>query len=152
MNSPLGSQIGNYLSSPKVFNLEMPLYTGFDLTIPEIAKRVHELISDHGIIDAFCIWCNDESIFQATQYNTLSFDDWIKWGSGLQEMGYKCSRKPFHAYYTYYFRISSQFYKIGQFPSVADFQIPQAKKYRKVLGESLYKEYTRGIGLAASGV
>jgi hypothetical protein len=42
--------------------------------------------------------------------------------------------------------------KIGQFPSVADFQIPLAQKYRKILGESQYKEFTKGIGLAAHGV
>jgi hypothetical protein len=42
--------------------------------------------------------------------------------------------------------------KIGQWPSVADFQIPQAEKYRKILGREQYKEFTRGIGIAANGV
>ena len=42
--------------------------------------------------------------------------------------------------------------KIGQWPSTADFQIPQAEKYRKILGEEEYKEFTRGIGLSAHGV
>lgn len=35
---------------------------------------------------------------------------------------------------------------------MADFQIPQVEKYRKILGEEEYKEFTRGIGIAAHGV
>lgn len=42
--------------------------------------------------------------------------------------------------------------KIGQHPSVADFQIPYAARYRKILDEERYKEFTRGLGLAAHGV
>jgi hypothetical protein len=44
------------------------------------------------------------------------------------------------------------FQKIGQHPSVADFQIPQVAKYRKLLGDDSYREFTRGIRLAANGV
>ncbi|MEK7663823.1 MAG: hypothetical protein AAB340_00010 [Patescibacteria group bacterium] len=35
---------------------------------------------------------------------------------------------------------------------MADFQIPQVEKYRKILGEEEYKEFTRGIGIAAHSV
>ena len=55
-------------------------------------------------------------------------------------------------YYVYYLKMSGYLSKIGQWPSVADFQIPQAEKYRKILGEEQYKELTRGISLAAHGV
>lgn len=36
--------------------------------------------------------------------------------------------------------------------STADFQIPHTEKYRKILCEKEYKEFTRGFGLAAHGV
>ena len=35
---------------------------------------------------------------------------------------------------------------------MADFQIPQVEKYRKILGEEQYKELTRGVGIAAHGI
>ena len=42
--------------------------------------------------------------------------------------------------------------KVGQYPSVATIHIGQIKQYNKQLGESVSKEFTRAIGLAANGV
>lgn len=42
--------------------------------------------------------------------------------------------------------------KVGQYPSVADIHIARVKKYRKVLGESYIRDFTKAIGLAANGV
>ena len=41
--------------------------------------------------------------------------------------------------------------KIGQYPSMADMQFFECKKYRKIL-KGNYKDYTRALGLNASGV
>lgn len=42
--------------------------------------------------------------------------------------------------------------KVGQYPSVASIHIGQVKQYRKVLGESYIRDFTKAIGLAANGV
>lgn len=42
--------------------------------------------------------------------------------------------------------------KIGQSPSLADFQMQEISKYRKILGDSKYREFNRAIGLSAHGV
>lgn len=42
--------------------------------------------------------------------------------------------------------------KIGQYPSRADFELSQIKKYAKILGSEYNKEYTRAIGLYAAGI
>ena len=42
--------------------------------------------------------------------------------------------------------------KVGQYPSVADIHIAQVKQYKKVLGESYIKDFTKAIGLAANGI
>ena len=42
--------------------------------------------------------------------------------------------------------------KVGQYPSVASIHISQVKQYRKVLGESYIRDFTKAIGLAASGI
>jgi len=120
----------SYLESPKAFHLEMPLYHPYDLSKALIKEKIYELMTFSGTIDAYCIECEKESVFESSSSSRWVFDQ------------------------SYYFSPegSSNFQKIGQFPSVADFQIPQAKKYRKILGENQYKELTRGIGVAAHGV
>lgn len=156
-------QLDPYLESPKVFHLEMLLYHKFDLSVGAIAERVHECVSYYGTIDAYCIWCKKESVFdtkerihetpiQGQYQNESAFTAWMKRSRGFDRVVHSCTRAEGHNYYAYYFRGDSFFTKIGQWPSAADFQIPQAEKYRKILGEEQYKEFTRGIGIAAHGV
>jgi hypothetical protein len=42
--------------------------------------------------------------------------------------------------------------KIGQYPSIADINISKIKKYKKVLGNEFFKEYSTAIGLFSHGV
>ena len=141
-----------YMESPKAFHLEMPLYHVFDLSIRTIAEKIYTLLRFDGTIDAYCIWCDKESVFDTQEcvYGT-TYADWLK-NIGFRRNMYRCSRNSGHEYYIYYFKTQKNLLKVGQWPSVADFQIPQAEKYRKVLEENQYKEMTRGIGLAAHGV
>lgn len=45
----------------------------------------------------------------------------------------------------------NQVIKVGQYPSIADLEFPQYKKYRKLLGSD-YKNLTKAVGLYASGI
>lgn len=47
---------------------------------------------------------------------------------------------------------TKQLTKIGQYPSLADFQIVQIKQFDKVISKGQLKELTKAIGLAANGV
>lgn len=143
-----------YLESPKAFHLEMPPYSIFDLSIGVIEEKIYELLSSRGTIDAYCIWCDKEGVFRAYNYlsDNVSIPRWTNRHNGLIEIEHQCTRNNSHAYHTYYFKSGNFFTKVGQFPSVADFQIPQAQGYRKILDEEQYKEFTRGMGLAAHGV
>lgn len=151
----LGYQPDPYLESPKVFHLEMPLYRSYDLLIGTLKEKIYELMTFSGTIDAYCIWCKKESVFRASPSSRWTFSQWqSQIEDDLQEFGWSCAHNSKHHYRTYYLTLegSNDFQKVGQFPSVADFQIPQAEKYRKILGEGQYKEFTRGIGIAAHGV
>lgn len=151
----LGYQPNPYLELPKVFHLEMPLYRSFDLLIGSVKEKIYELITFSGTIDAYCIWCKKESVFESSPSSRWVFKQWLSHiEDDLQEFSWSCAHNSNHRYRSYYFTAkgSNNFQKIGQFPSVADFQIPQAGKYRKILGEDQYKEFTRGIGVAAHGV
>ena len=57
-------QFDPYLESPKAFHLEMPLYRIFDLTDKTIAEKVYQCVSYNDTIDAYCIWCEKESVFE----------------------------------------------------------------------------------------
>lgn len=147
-------QTDPYLESVKAFHLEMPPYHIFDLSIGMTAEKIYKNLTNRGTIDAYCIWCDKEGVFRAHDYlsDNVSIPPWTTRHNGLIEIEYQCTRNNSHAYHTYYFKSGNFFTKVGQFPSVADFQIPQAQAYRKILDEEQYKEFTRGIGLAAHGV
>jgi len=145
-------EIDPYLESSKAFHLEMPLYHTLDLAIGITAEKAYAWMTYSGTTDAYCIWCGKESVFDAEDhlYGT-TYSAWRK-DAGFRRNVYRCSRDNDHRYFVYYLKTKESLQKIGQWPSAADFQIPQAEKYRKILGEEEYKELTRGIGLAAHGV
>ncbi len=147
------TRVDPYLESVKAFHLEMPLYHIFDLSIDADARKIHELLHYDGTLDAYCIWCEKESVFDTGDHlYTGAYYEWLLKEFGFIRNSYRCSRDRNHEYFVYYLKTKDHFQKIGQWPSVADFQIPQAGKYRKILGEEQYKEFTRGIGLSAHGV
>ncbi len=146
-------KIDQYLESPKTFHFEMPLYHPLDLSIGVIAEKVFEHIAHSGTMDAYCIWCDKESVFDAEEHvYGKTYGTWKREDFGFRRNAYKCTRNNNHKYYIYFFKGKDILLKIGQWSSVADFQIPQAEKYRKILREDQYKEFTRGIGIAAHGV
>lgn len=140
-----------YTNSRKEFHLEMPLYLEIDLSTEETSKKIHELMYLDDTIDAYCTECKKESVFDTTQSYPHQYNNW-NGDNGIGTIRFECSRDSSHEYKVYYLKDGNRFLKIGQYPSTADFQIPQAEKYRKVLGEEKYKEFIRGIGLAAHGI
>lgn len=152
-----------YLESPKAFHLEMPLYHRFYLTDEDLATKIHERLRHNGTIDAYCIFCKKESIFRTkipnayidssgiTDYNHRN---WLKEKKATSCVSYSCAHDHGSGadYYVYYLKIDKLFTKIGQWPSIADLQLPEAQKYRKILKDEQFKEFTKGIGLAAHSV
>ena len=67
-------KIDQYLESPKAFHLEMPLYHELDLTIGVVAEKAYELIAHSGTMDAYCIWCDKESVFDSREYVGHNYD------------------------------------------------------------------------------
>ena len=154
-----------FLESTKAFHLEMPLYNHINISKKSIREKIFEHLNYSGTIDAYCVWCGKESVFNNVEHINITvewkheyvketpFEAWESRGYGIQKVTYACTRNSGHEYYSYYIRGGNDiFVKFGQYPSGADFQIPQAEKYRKVLGEERYKEMTRGLGLIAHGV
>jgi len=100
-------------------------------------------------VDVYCPECGKYSIFG------LDYD-----GEDTSEPGgvyfytivYFCSRNSNH-FLRFTLLIQEMFIqKIGQFPSLADLNSYDVKKYSKVLEKKYFQEFTKAIGLAAHGV
>ncbi len=146
------NKLDYYLESAKKFHFEMPLYYKIDMSIVDNKTKTSILLASKSKIDIYCVNCEKESIFR----NNKNFDNngksiLYRTNDDVIEIEYICEREH-HKYYIQYLRQGDFIIKIGQFPSIADFQIPQVKKYRKILGEDKYKEFTRGIGLFSCGI
>lgn len=158
--------IYNCLLGTKPFIFELPLYESLNLesrvnSKPEkeefdpqgFAKLCHSYLSYNGTIDMYCLSCKKESVFTNHSRESNYFSRWYEDVYGLVEISYECTRDGCEQkYYSYFFKDKLFLVKVGQYPSVATFQIPQIEDYRDILGEDRYKEFTRGVGLAASGV
>ncbi len=172
---------------PEVFFLEVPLYTGFYVGSAYF-KEVLRIEFFQGTLDAYCLQCGKESVFNSeaslpavgvdgptfyerrpdsleSLFNKYSYA-WFRSKRGLvrQELQayatedrmfsvqFACTRDATHLL-IFVFRVQGdEITKIGQSPSLADFQMQEIKKYRKILGDSKYREFNRAIGLSAHGV
>lgn len=66
---------------------------------------------------------------------------------------FSCTRHKEHTISFTFVVDNGVFSKIGQYPSVADLNTMDIKKYRKVLkGKDKYNEFNKGVGLASHGV
>ncbi len=64
----------------------------------------------------------------------------------------RCTRDASHLL-TFFFRVHQKVIsKVGQTPSLADLHSADVAKYRKVLGDDRYREFTKAIGLNAHGI
>ncbi len=155
MSSEAGGSQPNAFPSVQELCLNVPLFESFHI-VDSAAEEFYDLVKFNGHIDCHCLECGQPSIFHIVELN-----DW-PWGRGdhrpltrinyLFEFAFNCSRNESHKL-IFYFRLHNRnFMKIGQYPTIADLSTIEVQKYRKVLGEELYKEFTRAIGLVSHGV
>ena len=129
------------------FIFEEPLYKKVSLSdSPELLEDLMRVIS----IDGFNVYKGVDSTFNLEQpLYSYSIDPIIK----TEQVVFICQRYGDKLYVQiHYDRNEGYVEKVGQYPSVADIHIAQIKKYRRVLGESYIRDFTKAIGLAANGV
>lgn len=154
--------------TPEQIIIELPLYKEitFNPDDSELAETV-ELFA--GSIDLYCLGCKKESVFKRVDDDLLNLNNikgrnstWVKYVTKerLFIVNFECTRNIGHlAHFIFTFSYhkskgvnpSACIKKIGQYPSIADLQLPEIKKYKKILG-NYYSEFTKSIGLHAHGV
>lgn len=139
--------------TPSDFFLDVPLYElfSFDEDDKEHVQQARDIKYFQGTLDSYCPWCEKHSIFENTNKN-ISYDKYDCTINQVYAVKLACSRHKEHELF-YVIKINNNtIQKIGQFPSLADLQLQELKKYSKILGNDRYRELTKAVGLSAHGV
>jgi hypothetical protein len=101
--------------------------------------------------DMYCVGCGREATFAvASKYaGTLSHEVARQEGEFTTEAA--CTRAG-HRYVAYMNYHDGKVTKVGQFPSVADIQGAEIRRYKSLLRDGYFAELSRAIGLASHGV
>jgi len=150
------------------FYVEQGLYNPLALD-NKIKDQVYDLVFTEASIDCHCIDCDNNSIFKPltnrprTSLSTglgmgtriVTADEWsidFNTDSLLINKQFTCSRNRNH-HLTFNLLIKDQqLQKIGQYPSIRDLNISLIKKFRNVLKENHFREYSTAIGLHSHGI
>ena len=138
---------------PEEFCLNVPLYKEVEVSKEDIAK-VRALMTYDGHLDTYCPQCKAHTVSNCTSDRQGVWIDEDNWYDRLLfRIVAICSRNKDHVG-VYYFRVNrvSGIQKIGQYPSTAESNLFDAKKYSKILSSDDFKGFTKAIGLAAHGI
>ena len=168
------------IPEPNIFYLEFGLFNNIEFG-DEDKNRVFNVLFYKGTIDAHCPNCEKDSVLESIDnfpqvnydqsgnfYNNTNRMVPAKSGQHLKLSYYgkqkfvlkefKCSRCAI--IHQFHFEVNSnddnppKYYikKVGQCFSIADYQNHDIKKYRKILGQELYNEFSKGVGLFSHGI
>jgi hypothetical protein len=141
---------GNEFPSPERFFLKVPLYESHEVNSANYLNVVRTQFFK-GTMDAYCIGCEQHSIFRDTNDYTNYTEEYAL-NNRIFSVELICTRENSHSLLFIFKVHEGMIQKIGQSPSIADFDSADIGKYRKILGEEKYREFKRAIGLVAHGV
>lgn len=148
------------------------LFAEFDIKNDSELEQLVKICSREDRFELFCPGCGDKKVFI---YDGGVSDSLVKSiSNGLRSTGsfmnpsytkyepleslnylyirFKCSLNESHKLEYFFAKRGNKFIKVGQFPSSADIDLPQASKYSAILGKQYYNELKRAIGLHSHGV
>lgn len=143
----------NNFPAPESFCLTVPLYKEYAVTEESFAE-LQKLVDYSGHLDTYCPDCKSHTVFNCRSNHPrpwVTMDDWAS--VEFLAITAVCSRDKTH-FGIYYFRSNraTGIQKVGQYPSTADSNLFDAKKYSKVLKSEDFRGFTKSIGLAAHGI
>ena len=157
-----GSNLQVAIPNTQEFCVNIPLYKEYDIS-QATPEELLELENRSETIDAYCVECNQQSVFQKDtppmgsppnlRRGEIRPDPAIRARSDRDfAVSFICSRNKHHQM-RFYFRVKDlRISKVGQYPSLADLHLQGIAKYRKVLEPKEYAELARAIGLSAQGI
>lgn len=151
----------NRLPAPEELLLRSHLYEEFDVSEEDGELRtLAEIVLFEGSIDTYCVDCGQASVFQfvspapfprSDSYFRTCCQESVTNNQFFLLTGC-CSRNKLHKLLFCFRFKNNSVTKIGQYPSVADLDAPDIKKYRKVMSEENFADLKRALGLRAHGI
>jgi|SRR5947209_7092732 len=144
--------LSHLLPETEDFLMKVPLYKSFGVDNSCFGK-IYRLENFQGNIDWFCIECNRSSIFEGDNNDRgLSTRQGYPELERVFHITLVCQRNRSHVL-LFIFKVSKGLIsKIGQYPSIADLYSGELNKYRRILGDEKYREFSRAVGLVSHGV
>ena len=148
------------------FYVNTALYTEFDI-FPIDKERVFQIVFQDVPLDCYCIDCSANSVFipvenkpqlQSTHNVYFPISNGIQWGidllatNSIFQKEFTCSRNTNHKLNFFVQIKNGKLTKIGQSPAIADIAEQEIRKYKKILGNIHYNEFSKAIGLYAHGI
>ena len=130
------------------FIFQEPLYKKVSLSDnPKILKDLMSYIS----IDGYNVRKGVDSTYSLKQ--PLHHDFHFEPSTSTEQILFVCQRYGDKFFVQIHYDVNDGYIeKVGQYPSIADIHIAQIKQYSKVLDSQYMRDFTKAIGLAASGV
>lgn len=141
----------SYFPETEEILLSFPLYEEISLSMSNWeSAQAFKFFED--VIDTFCVECQRHSTFKGLTPSSKSYGPDFTLTNQFFFIKLACTRNKDHTI-SFVFRVlDGKLIKIGQHPPAAAFQFPEIGKYRKILGEEKFKEFSRGVGLVSHGV
>lgn len=134
---------------PAVFLLRTPLYREYSIANPIAVKALRHW---GGKVGAFCPICGKGSILEGSDTYSSNADLSHYVRDGYFDTTVSCNWGHKEDMW-FRFKIKDKLIqKVGQWPSLADFALPEIQRYRQLLGQQRYADFARAIGLAAHGI
>lgn len=136
------------------FCLNVPLYRPVPFTEAN-EDELNNLRNYNGYVDCYCMDCQQMSVFHSEpeEYHHPNFSFYAVLGRYIFFSNiFHCTRNDSHEMCLYFLIHNKTITKIGQYPSIADIVTIDIQKYRRVLGDEQYSEFSRAIGLTSHGI
>jgi|LauGreDrversion4_2_1035121.scaffolds.fasta_scaffold151694_3 hypothetical protein len=162
----MAKQQTNELPDYHEFYVSSALYTVYDLKQDE-KDKVFMTLFNMTPIDSYCIDCAANSVFTTDDnrphknqghgmtYLINNANEWyvnLLTTYSIIQKEFICSRDPNHKLIFVIQLKNGKLSKIGQTPALADIAEQDIRKFKKVLGDNHYHEFSKAIGLFAHGV
>lgn len=140
------------LPTAENFYMNHPLYEEIPYTQDD-TDELSEMLLTARLNDVHCPECKNSSLFQINPSASNGFyPHWYEGNNSYFKRAFVCLRNKDHTL-NFFFRVNDfKVQKVGQYPSMADLNTYDVKKYAEVLDKQQYSDLRKSIGLVSHGI
>ena len=141
------------IPSMQDFCLSIPLYRSFPFNDSDTGT-LDDIEFFQGHIDCYCMDCKQPSVFHPEElgYHRRRGDGYYADKDLPIRCPLYCTRDDSHLIYFDFYIHNNTITKYGQYPSLSYLSSVEIRKYRKILDNQSYSEFSRAVELASNGI